>query len=294
MMGSRRAFAVAITLVAGLLISGPRAYAAAPNNDPPPVTTVHKSWRSIVINSTDIQPEVAKRRGDDFERRSTGRAKADTAKRVLTKQEVAVETARRRAACLAALNEAVRIYAATGRAARMSADGCSIIRDGVVKPAVVTDQVVLTEVRKVGFPASVVHVQPGRTLVNLDTNVYADPKVFDRPVLILGQLVAIKATPSYTWRFGDGSSETTAGPGAPYPEGDVTHRYLQRGEVSVSVTLNYDTWYRVPGEDWKQAGVIEIPGPATAVRVCEARPVLTDSDNPEPSSPDAAMPGVCA
>src|SRR6266540_4268021 len=128
MIGRSRAVAVALTLVSASLIPGARADAVAPSNDPPPVTTVHKSWRSIVINSTDIQPEVAKRRGDDFERRSTGRAKADTAKRVLTKQEVAVETARRRAACLAALNEAVRIYAATGRAARMSSDGCSTDR----------------------------------------------------------------------------------------------------------------------------------------------------------------------
>jgi hypothetical protein len=284
--------AAAVGALVTLSMTALQAHAIAPNTDPRPVTTVHKSWREVVITGTQVQRQAAeRRRGEDVERPSGRRARPAVAKRPLTRQQVAFDLAVRRARCLAAKREVSQAYAA-GRVLQMSADGCSVIRDRVNPPAVViTDNVVLTEVKRVGFPASVVHVQPGMTFVNLDTNVYADPKVFDRPVPILGQLVAIKATPSYTWHFGDGTSDTTPGPGAPYPDGDVTHHYLHRGKVVVSVTLDYDTWYRVSGEDWKQAGIVAIPGPGTAVQVCEARPVLTDPDDQEPDVPAS---GSCA
>ena len=153
---------------------------------------------------------------------------------------------------------------------------------------------VITEVRKVGFAGSVVHAEPrGGTLVNLETNFYADPRVFDRAIGVLGQSVAVRATPTYTWRFGDGQTMRTDGPGAPYPGGDVTHRYVDRGRVVVSVTLNYDTWFRLPGEDWQRAGVVDIAGPGTGVQVCEARPVLVDPDNPAQYEPTKEPGNAC-
>jgi hypothetical protein len=159
---------------------------------------------------------------------------------------------------------------------------------------VITEGLVITEVRKVGFASSVVHVQPaGNTLVNLDTNFYADRRVFDRAVPILGQMVPVRATPTYTWHFGDGTRKQTGGPGAPYPDGDVTHQYKARGKVVVSVTLNYDTWFRLPGQEWQRAGVVDIPGPGTGVQVCEARPVLVDPDNPAQYTPPADPRNPC-
>lgn len=136
-----------------------------------------------------------------------------------------------------------------------------------------------------------VHLQPrGKTLVNLDTNVYADEKAVQRTLMVLTWPITIKASPkSYTWKFGDGTSETTSGPGAPLPLGGVTHKYLRRGMVAVSVTLNYDAWYQLPGGDWENVGIVSIPGPSTPALVCEARPVLVDPNNPDseelPSDP---------
>lgn len=158
----------------------------------------------------------------------------------------------------------------------------------------VTAGMVITEVRKVGFAGSRVHVEPrGGTLVNLDTNFYADPKAFDRAVAVLGVSVPVRATPKYTWRFGDGTTTQTDGPGAPYPGGDVTHRYADRGRVVVSVTLNYDTWFKLPGQDWQRAGVVDIAGPGTGVQVCEARPVLVDPDDPTPYAPPKQADNPC-
>lgn len=158
----------------------------------------------------------------------------------------------------------------------------------------ITEAMVLTEVRNVGFASSVVHVQPrDRTLVNLDTNFYADPKSFDRAIPVLGQQIPVRANPTYTWHFGDGTTVTTKGAGAPYPDGDISHRYTNRGKVVVSVTLNYATYYKLPGNDWQYAGVVGIPGPGTALTVCEARPVLTDPDNPDPYQPPADASNSC-
>lgn len=129
--------------------------------------------------------------------------------------------------------------------------------------------------------------------MNLETNFYADPRVFDRAVSVLGQRIPVRATPRYTWRFGDGSTLQTEGPGAPYPAGDVTHRYVERGRVVVSVTLNYDTWFKLPGQDWQRAGVVDIAGPGTGVQVCEARPVLVDPGNPAKYTPPVEDGNAC-
>jgi hypothetical protein len=155
----------------------------------------------------------------------------------------------------------------------------------------ITTELVLSEIRTLDFPASMVHLQPrGKTLVNLDTNVYADEKAVQRTLTVLTWPVTIKASPtSYTWHFGDGTTRTTAGPGAPLPDGGVSHKYLRRGMVAVRVTLNYDAWYQVAGGEWANAGIVSIPGPSTPALVCEARPVLVDPNNPDseelPSDP---------
>ena len=154
------------------------------------------------------------------------------------------------------------------------------------------------ETKHLPFPALGVHVQPsgGKTLVNLATNVYTEPRPFERVVTVLTWPVKIRATPaSYTWNYGDGTVETTNGPGAAYPAGTVTYKYPNRhvetGAVKVNVTVNYEAWYQVPGGDWQQAGTVSIAGPATPLLVCEARPVLVDpagdgdSPQPDPTNP---------
>lgn len=139
---------------------------------------------------------------------------------------------------------------------------------------------VLSEYKDVLFPKLGVKVQPAeRTLVNLETIVYTDQsKVSTQTVPILGFPVAVEATPlSYTWNFGDGTSVTTTKPGRPYPAKDVTHKYLRKGAVRLTVTTNYAARFNVAGAGWQYVdGTVPITGPATALQVREAVPVLVE------------------
>jgi len=163
----------------------------------------------------------------------------------------------------------------------------------------ITEEAVQKQIVNVPFPKLAVHVEPhGITLVNLDTNVYTIPVPFQRTVTVATWPVKVRATPtSYTWHFGDGTDLTTTSPGAPYPDGDVTHQYLHRipKGTTLSVTVHYAARFRPPGRDWREiAGDIPLTGPATALRVCEARPVLTDPDGSPDADPADDPAGACA
>jgi hypothetical protein len=138
---------------------------------------------------------------------------------------------------------------------------------------------VLTALRRVGLPALDVSVQPaGKTLVNLDTIFFTEPRPVDVDLTILGQAVEVEATPAtYLWSFGDGSSLTTTTPGEAYPSKDVVHRYSRAGvTVRPSVSVVYGARFRVGGGAWQDvAGTVTIPGPAAGLQVAEAAPVLS-------------------
>jgi hypothetical protein len=52
-----------------------------------------------------------------------------------------------------------------------------------------------------------------------------------------------------------------------------------RGKVAVSVTVHYTARYQLPGQGWiTLAGTVDITGPATALTVAEARPVLVEPE----------------
>jgi hypothetical protein len=106
---------------------------------------------------------------------------------------------------------------------------------------------VRTALGRVPIPASRVNIEPpnGRTLVNFATNFYTEREEFTRTVQQLGQRVELRITPAqFTWHFDDGESATTTTPGAPYPRLDVTHDYLESGEVSPSVDTTYTADFR--------------------------------------------------
>ncbi|MBC2931522.1 PKD domain-containing protein [Nocardioides sp. zg-1228] len=90
---------------------------------------------------------------------------------------------------------------------------------------------------------SALSVQPpnGKTLVNLETNFFtANTQASSIPVQLQGSNVVVTARPvAYRWNFGDGTSETTTSPGAPYPGLDVAHVYEQVEQVAVSVDTQY-------------------------------------------------------
>jgi hypothetical protein len=136
--------------------------------------------------------------------------------------------------------------------------------------------------RVLPLPGSVLEIQPpnGRTLVNFDTNFFTDTRAFDRTVTLLGQRVDLHIVPSeFGWRFGDGQSLATEEPGAPYPDLDVTHRYLKKGKVAPSVDTTYTATFRVNGGPWRDVpGSVTIAGAPVDLQVLTATPTLVGYD----------------
>lgn len=133
------------------------------------------------------------------------------------------------------------------------------------------------------LPKLTVRVQPaGRTLVNLDTIVYTSKKTQTRvPITLLGYPVTVVGTPvSYTWHFGDGTPDlTTTSPGSPYPAKEITHKYFRKGDVKLSVTVNYAAAFSIGGsQPMPIAGTLAITGPQTPLKVREAVPVLVEPE----------------
>lgn len=145
----------------------------------------------------------------------------------------------------------------------------------------VTPGRVLTAVREIGLPRLRLSVQPGgETLVNLDTILHTQEPDFARSISLLGSSVELEASPtSYTWHHGDGTSQRTTTPGAPYPSKDVVHRYERPSTgVTLRVDATYQVRFRVDGGPWQTlAETITATGPGTTIAVREARPVLTHS-----------------
>ena len=142
-----------------------------------------------------------------------------------------------------------------------------------------TEGDVLTAVREIGMPALAVRIEPGAaTLVNVETNFYAEPADFERSIELLGFAVDIEATPSsFAWTHGDGTSSTTRSPGRRYPNLDVTHRYrAPAAAVRPRVDVTYEVRYRVDGGPWAPLSqTLTAQGPSTTLAVNEAAPVLT-------------------
>ncbi|WP_242665133.1 MULTISPECIES: hypothetical protein [unclassified Nocardioides] len=153
---------------------------------------------------------------------------------------------------------------------------CDLPTDGETPQ--LTPGIVGAAFRRLSLPASELVVQPpgGRTLVNFETNFYTENGGFTRTVSLLGRRVELRIWPAgYGWRFGDGATRQTVGAGSPYPDLEITHRYLDKGRVSPRVDTTYAAQFRVGGGPWREvAGTVTVPGVAEGLRVVEARPVL--------------------
>ncbi len=139
---------------------------------------------------------------------------------------------------------------------------------------------VLKAFETLDWPASELVVQPpgGKTLVNLESNFYTtNTDVTDIPVRLVASDVVVSARPvAYTWHFGDGTTETTTSPGAPYPDLDVAHVYEKTDKVVVSLDTQYgDASFTVNGGPPEQIpSTIWIAGADQDLQVVEALPQL--------------------
>lgn len=140
-------------------------------------------------------------------------------------------------------------------------------------------KLVLREFKRIAWPSSDLVVQPrgGRTLVNFDTNFYTpDHQSIDQSLTIAGQSVVIRAVPvSYTYYFGDDTSTTTASPGSPHPDLEITHQYARTGDVVVRVDTTYAGEYRIGEGEWTSIpDTLTVEGDEQDLEVVEALPQL--------------------
>lgn len=143
----------------------------------------------------------------------------------------------------------------------------------------VTPGLVLDAIRRLGLPELTAQTQPaGKTLVNFATIFYAEPEPFARTIELLGQQVDVEATATqFTWHHGDGTSESTASPGAPYPSKEITYSYTDaHTTVGPSVDVTYTARFSVSGGEWQDIDeTVTIAGPSIPLRISEATAVLS-------------------
>jgi len=151
--------------------------------------------------------------------------------------------------------------------------------DEVANQPEITPAMVLNAFRRIPLPEAKTYAQPAHTtLVNLDTVLHTDTTDLDRTVRILGQTVRLHIHPAtYVWHHGDGTSQTTHGPGEPYPAKTIIHRYPRaHSTADLRVTITWTATYSVNGGQGSAVpGTVTTTGPTTTLNVAEAVPALS-------------------
>ena len=91
------------------------------------------------------------------------------------------------------------------------------------------------------LPTTGISYQPNfQPLINVPVYFWNDmPKAFQSKVDLIGEVIDVTMRPSFTWAFGDGSFKSTTDPGAPFPNGKITHTYSSSGTYPVVLVT---TW----------------------------------------------------
>lgn len=99
------------------------------------------------------------------------------------------------------------------------------------------------------LPGGVIITQPSsaallREPVNFITTV---PASFQTVIVLLEVPILITLRATYRWDFGDGNTQISQHPGAPYPLSIVTNRYKKSGDYQVALRISWSgTWKAGP------------------------------------------------
>jgi hypothetical protein len=124
----------------------------------------------------------------------------------------------------------------------------------------------------------------GWALVGAPVNLVTDAAAQVVDGTLLGRPAEVRFVPvAFTWDYGDGTTSTTAGPGASWRElgqpdftaTDTSHVYPSMGDRQVSLTIAYSPSYRFDGGAWQQIpGTLPVRlGPVT-IHVLQGSTVL--------------------
>jgi len=91
------------------------------------------------------------------------------------------------------------------------------------------------------LPTTGIAYQPNfQPLINVPVYFWSDmPPIFRSKVDLIGEVIDVVMRPSFAWAFGDGSFKSTTDPGAPFPNGKITHTYSRPGTYPVVLVT---TW----------------------------------------------------
>ena len=91
------------------------------------------------------------------------------------------------------------------------------------------------------LPTTGIAYQPNfQPLINVPVYFWSDmPPIFRSKVDLIGEVIDVVMRPSFAWAFGDGSFKSTTDPGAPFPNGKITHTYSKPGTYPVVLVT---TW----------------------------------------------------
>ena len=91
------------------------------------------------------------------------------------------------------------------------------------------------------LPTTGITYQPNfQPLINVPVYFWCDmPPIFRSKVDLIGEVIDVTMRPSFAWAFGDGSFKSTTDPGAPFPNGKITHTYSNPGTYPVVLVT---TW----------------------------------------------------
>jgi hypothetical protein len=96
------------------------------------------------------------------------------------------------------------------------------------------------------LPSGLIITQPTsaallREPVNFMTTV---PASFQTVIVVLEVPILITLKATYKWDFGDGNSQISQHPGAPYPASMITNKYQQAGEYQIELKVTWSGSWR--------------------------------------------------
>ena len=137
----------------------------------------------------------------------------------------------------------------------------------------------ISDVQRLAADAGRVSISPNRGWVYVNKPVYfsTDAVAHDRQLTVLGFPVTVHLVPvGYSWTPGDGSAAmASAGPGGPWPNGDVTHSYRKAStSIRVGLTVEWSASFTVQGTTYSIPGTTSASSSSDPFEIREAEAVL--------------------